>query len=359
MKVRRVLLCVLASIAAVLFAHQAAAAAPGLAFKSFSQCSGCPVMIAIPPGAFLMGSEPDELVREYLHADDVTNERPRHAVRIGTWFSIGRTEVTRAQFAAFVKATGYEVATGCEVWDPERGTHYDAERGWEDAGFPQSVDDPVVCVSWTDAMRYARWLSGVTGAYYRLPSESEWEYAARAGTSSARYWGEGRREACDHENVFDWTGVNDTIGEPSTDTSFPCDDGFVFTAPVGSFAPNPWGLHDMLGNAAEWVEDCAAGAYDDLLEDGVRKLRPVDERPNSWDCMYRLIRGGGWGTAPWVTRAADRWEAWSEYRSAGVGFRVVKAGPLPLDLLWALPPGDEAASPAPTRHRRITGKSGG
>ena len=134
----------------------------------FSDCDGCPELVSIPAGTFMMGSPASEPDRE----DD---EGPVRRVTVGA-FALGRTEVTRAEYAAFVAATGHGSGGGCM-------------GGWREPGFVQGGDHPVVCVSWEDAQAYVAWLSRETGESYRLPSESEWEYAARAGTTTARYWG--------------------------------------------------------------------------------------------------------------------------------------------------------------------------
>src|SRR5262249_46599041 len=154
-----------------------------------------------------------------------------------------------------------------------------------------------VCVSFEDAQRYVQWLSRKTGKLYRLPTEAEWEYAARAGTTTARFWGDGRERACDFANVADFTGA-ETLNwnKGNQDQVFQCRDGYANTAPVGSFRPNAFGLYDMLGNVFQWTEDCYHNSYDAAPSDG-----------SAWttgECKYRVLRGGSWNVSPRSVRSA-------------------------------------------------------
>jgi formylglycine-generating enzyme required for sulfatase activity len=279
------------------------------AFDIFYECQGCPEMVAIPPGEFQMGSTPEEGERERPRGGS-EDERPRHTAKIGTWFAIGRYEVTRAQFAAFVDATGYRATSGCQIYF-NFSWQFDEARSWRDPGFPereQTANEPVVCVSRDDAAAYAEWLSRVTGARYRLPSESEWEYAARAGTTTARFWGEGAQETCTYENIESRTSLS----------HFSCKDGQKYTAPVGSFRPNPWGLYDTLGNVREWVQDCYAGSYDGGPDTQAARTAP--------DCAKGVVRGGAWDAAtPGGVRSAQRLDV--EHGATGntLGFRVARS----------------------------------
>jgi formylglycine-generating enzyme required for sulfatase activity len=171
-------------------------------------------------------------------------------------------------------------------------------------------------VSWKDATDYAAWLGGKTGQTYRLASEAEWEYAARSGTDSFRYWGDDRanKEACRYANAADEAGKRQFKAWAPV---FSCDDGFVYTAPVASFLPNSFGLYDMLGNASEWVEDCYHDSY---------KVAPSDG--SAWttgDCSARVLRGGSWGDDPRGLRAAYRFRLGPDNRYYFAGFRVARA----------------------------------
>ena len=201
-------------------------------------------------------------------------------------FALSKYEVTRGQFAAFVEATGHDVRDGCV--GGQMGS-------WRDQSW-QSDDHPVVCVGWDDAQAYVRWLSAETGRAYRLPSESEWVYAARAGTRTWWFWGTEEAERCGYANG----GGDDD-----------CEDGWQWTAPVGSFGANGFGLHDMAGNVWEWVADCWHGDYGSTRTQGV-------------DCRHRVLLGGSWLSVPWLLSSTRRSGSDSQYRSVNRGFRVAR-----------------------------------
>ena len=268
----------------------------------FRDCPHCPEMAAIPGGSFAMGSPRSEAYRD----DD---ESPVGRVAIRSPFAVGVHEVTRGEFARFVQATDRAMGEFClkDEYSSYRN------RDWLRPGFAQEDSHPVVCVSWDDAQAYAAWLSAETGEDYRLLSESEWEYAARAGTATARYWGESAAGQCDHANgaadeayLIRWRHED-------------CEDGYEETAPVGSFSPNAFGLRDMLGNVSEWVADCRHENYADAPSDGGAWLSA-----RGGDCSKRGHRGGSWRSASWGLRAADR--SWSRagVRFAYTGFRVAR-----------------------------------
>jgi len=259
----------------------------------FRDCDQCPELVVIPAGSLRMGSPETEQGR----ADD---EEPVHSVRFAEPFALGRREVSVGEFRAFVEAEGYrteaERGQGCATWDGAQW-QYDPARNWHSPGFAQGDNHPVVCVSRNDAQAYVDWLAKHTGKRYRLPSEAEWEYAARAGTSTAQFWGESADEACPYANVADKSSQDRYPGGMIHD----CDDGFVYTAPIGSFKPNAFGLDDMLGNAWEWTADCWNPSYQSAPIDGA-----------SWttgDCKRRVFRGGSWISAPRLARSAVRY--WS------------------------------------------------
>lgn len=270
-------------------------------------CPECPEMVVIPAGRFIMGSPAGEAGRS-------GNEGPQREVRISDSFALGKYEVTKSELEAFVKQTGLMIR-GCRVLDGRRW-RADDSRTWRDPGFPQGERHPAVCVNWEDAKKYVEWLSHKTGNEYRLPSESEWEYAVRAGTTAARFWGDDPAGACTYADVADRMTRQ---SHPAIQRFHACEDGFVYTAPVGSFRANPFGLHDMLGNVWEWVEDCWNPSYVGAPEDG--------KAWTSGDCTRHVVRGGSWGLAPEGVRSAER--NWFDVpnRSSVLGFRVARTLP--------------------------------
>ncbi len=286
---RAVLFCLALLAAAPLLAAEARAATA----TPFKDCAECPEMIVVPAGKFMMGSPQTE---GRLYA----NEGPQRQVTIKRPFAVGMYAVTFDQWYACI------ADLGCNSYWPD-----DKEWG--------RGKRPVINVSWDDAHRYIRWLNEkATGAKrpvatsdtppppmapgqqgpYRLLTEAEWEYAARAGTTTAYYWGEVRG-----------------IGNANCDGCGSEWDNKQ-TAPVGSFAPNPFGLYDMAGNVLQWVEDCY---HDNYLK------APVDS--TAWisgDCLARVSRGGSWYNSSYYLRAANRYSNAPYFRGANVGFRVAK-----------------------------------
>ena len=247
---------------------------PTTAGAIFSDCVGCPEMVVIPPGEFLMGATPAESGGQFL-------EVPKHRVSIRQAFALGKYEVTFAQWDTCVADRGCSHRPDDEHWGRDAR--------------------PVMRVSWTDAQEYLRWLSRMNGTAYRLPSEAEWEYAARAGTTTERYWGYDPHEACQNANVADWTARDANLPGtqgPVSVTIHNCRDGYVWTAPVGRFAPNAFGLYDMIGNVWEWVTDCWNPSYEKA---------PTDGSPwTSGRCDARVTRGGSYLAYPGYARAAAR-----------------------------------------------------
>jgi len=233
-----------------------------------------PEMIIIPAGSFRMGSI--RHAREFF-----TGEYPIHKVKIDTPFAMTTKEVSVSEFATFIDAAGYQTDAewqgGCGYWDEEWKT--DPEKNWNNPGFPQGNNNPVVCISWNDATAAARWLSKQTGHTYRLPTESEWEYAARAGKKGVTYWGSKFDNKCQYENLMDYD-------EKKGKTFFLCTDGYTYTAPTGNFITNAFGLYDMLGNVLEFTMDCFNENYRGAGNDG----RAVSEG----NCSHRMVRGGAW-----------------------------------------------------------------
>jgi formylglycine-generating enzyme required for sulfatase activity len=231
----------------------------------------CPDMIVVPAGSFPMGSPATEKSRD-------NNEGPQHTVTIPKPFAVSKFELTFAEWDICV-------------------SYGDCTQRPQDVGWGRG-QRPVIYVSWDDAQQYVAWLSKVTGKPYRLLTEAEYEYATRAGTTTAYPWGEdiGKNNANCNGCGSQW------------DTKQ--------TAPVGSFAPNGFGLYDMVGNVFEWVEDCYYDSYNEAPADG-----------SAWigsSCPNRVVRGGSWSDTPVNLRSAYRYGSTTDLRSVGLGFRVAR-----------------------------------
>jgi formylglycine-generating enzyme required for sulfatase activity len=273
----------------------------------FQDCADCPRMIVVPAGTFKMGAGIAETAREAVPANG-DNERPIREVKISKPFAVGAHEITLVQFKRFVAATGYAPGRGCTVF-VDRKFELQADKAWDNPGFAQRDDEPVLCVAWIDAKSYVDWLAKETGQPYRLLTESEWEYAARAGTTTARFWGDGLKEACAYANVADTDFMAFAGHLPNAPNRFPCADGFTRAAPVGSFKPNSFGLHDMLGNVLEWTADC---------------YTPTHAGANSDADCFRTAKGGGWPNRSLSVRAAWRVGGGDHVRNDHLGFRVAR-----------------------------------
>ncbi len=246
-----------------------------------------PEMVERPAGEFWMGSGDDD--KEAFDA-----EKPRHKVTIAK-FAIGKYEVTFDEYDQFAYATGRPLPPDYTVGQVQ-------ERGRR----------PVINVTWEDAVAYAKWLSEMTGKPYRLPTEAEWEYAARADSKSSRFWGDDPKQACEYANVADQhfrqAGLPGEI--------FDCDDHYSITAEVGSFKANGFGLHDMLGNVGEWVQDSWHGGYKGAPDDG-----------SVWEGEeggLRVVRGGSWHGGPREVRGAARGWLQPLERYTYLGFRLAR-----------------------------------
>lgn len=317
MKSLAILASLLLAAGVALAAPPAKDAAPPLTPGAVRDCPLCPELVTVPAGSFVLGTSADQ-----PEASRATGEAPPLSVTMHKPYALSRTEITVAQFRAFADETGYVPESGCRVW-VDGAWVLTRERDWRSPGFtePQAEAEPVVCVSWDDARAYVDWLSKKAGNRYRLPSESEWEYAARGGTSTARYWGDhdsGENDlltsACDYANVYDTTGVP-VFGFPWANAR--CTDRFAGLAPVASFKPNGFDLVDMIGNAREWVQDCYTTSY---------VGRPPDARAWEWagGCEERGVRGGSFATPPETSRAAARGGARQSSRQQDLGFRVAR-----------------------------------
>ena len=286
---------------------------------SFRDCDLCPDLVIVPAGRFLMGSEQTSTI--------MGKERPESPVRevtIRRPFALGVTEVTNRQYSTFVKNTGYEPSPDCSKWRGSVGK-FDGDWRNPDYGRPPKPDEPVVCVTWHDARAYAQWLSGKTGKPYRLPSEAEWEYAARAKSSAIWPWGDDAQDICHHANVFDNDGtLSDYAKTYVTWDPVDCADGHPRVAPVGSLRPNGFGIYDMIGNVWEWTEDCSLEFY---------PLNAADETPVQADgaCAKRAVRGGSWLTRLDRQRPTFRGRDPEPVASHIFGFRVAR------DVVLAIP----------------------
>jgi formylglycine-generating enzyme required for sulfatase activity len=253
----------------------------------FRDIEGGPEMVVVPAGKFMMGSPEGEPERH-------ESEGPRREVTFAQPFAVGRHAVTRGQFAAFVNATSHKT-----------------DDLWRNPGFRQDDSHPVVCVNWDDAEAYASWLAKVTGRPYRLPTEAEWEYAARAGTTTPFWWGSTitpTQANYDGNYVYEGGGSK---GEYRRGT-----------VPAGSFDPNPWGLYNVHGNVWEWCEDTWHDSYKGAPSDGSAWIPKRASRGRSNQSSSRVVRGGAWNCYPGVLRSALRNGYLAENRYIDLGFRL-------------------------------------
>lgn len=287
--------------------------------RGIRDCAECPEMLPLPPGTFTMGVPRGEEEREGVPVDLRGRSEPQRRVTISDGLAMQRNAVTRREYAAFVAATGHPTTEGCWAFVNTGATYEYQERPgltWRAPGFPQEDDHPVVCVSWEDANAYAAWISSRAGRSYRLPSEAEWEFAARAGTTTSRYWGDAQVSACEFGNVADLTLAMTLNLDRRPQFTFRCNDRFVFTAPVGRFRPNAFGLNDMLGNVWQWMADCVNPSLDGQPGDGAARV--------TGDCTSRSMRGGSWSHLPWYVRAGNRARGQATDRYTFGGIRLVR-----------------------------------
>jgi formylglycine-generating enzyme required for sulfatase activity len=294
--------------------------------------SAGPQLVVVPAGIFEMGSPHDEHGR---YAD----EGPLHKVYFARPFALGHTEVTVGQFRKFVESTGYvtsaERGEGSLLREANSGDwRLREEINWrhDQSGSPAEDHLPVVHVSWQDAQAYIKWLSGQTGEQYRLPSEAEFEYANRAGSQTAFWWG-GYSPPVQVANLrgeIDVRMMPKAIRTPlETEVEYVLREGptpLVFhnynddapgVSPVASYRPNAFGLHDTTGNVWEWTQDCWHENYEGAPADG-----------RAWvegnRCGERVIRGGSWYCFPRHARSANRWAERRFFRNMYIGFRVAR-----------------------------------
>ena len=264
-------------------------------------------MVSIPGGTFRMGN---------LSGEGDDNEKPVHSVTVPA-FSIGKYEVTVGQFRRFVEATEYRTDAerdaggkeGCSIYTRD-GWKWTWGRSWRNPGYSIGDDQPVACVSWNDAQAFIAWLTEQTGESYRLPSEAEWEYAARAGSATKYHFGDSESQLCRYANHadsstdFDWRNKS-------------CSDGVgKHTAKVGRYQPNAFGLYDMHGNVNDWVQDCWNENY---------RGAPIDGSARTLgDCGRRVTRGGSWYNNMGSQRSANRYGPPRSNRASSRGFRLAQ-----------------------------------
>jgi formylglycine-generating enzyme required for sulfatase activity len=261
--------------------------------RTFRDCPDCPEMVEIPAGTFSMGVPAGE--DERVKADDYMKGVgvPQHRVSVNA-FALGKYKVTVGEFKVFVAETGYDAGDTCYIFrrDPNLNNEWRYVKSggysWKNPGFAQTDRHPVVCLDWADSKAYVAWLSKKTGKDYRLPTEAEWEYAARAGTTTPWFWGDDPNDACKFANVTDLTFAQaHGVDKASV---FQCEDGYAYASPVGSFKPNAWDLYDMLGNVWDYIEDCVTANYQGAPSDGSVFGRGF--------CVAHVIRGSAWAGAP-------------------------------------------------------------
>jgi formylglycine-generating enzyme required for sulfatase activity len=286
---------------------------------SFRDCPNCPEMVTVPAGSFQMGASEFE-------AKGFIEEGPQHPVHVKS-FAVSKFDITRGEWKDFANTSSRVTSTGCGYSGLPKEEQ--AKASWEYLGFLQDDGHPVVCVTFRDALDYVQWLSKKTGHVYRLLSEAEWEYAARAGTVTPYPWGTTATHEYANYGNEDHPGPGRSEGR----------DAWIGTSPVGSFPPNAFGLYDMNGNVLQWVQDCFSSRYSSALREGsaIQDDTPISgitgnlsSMNGTTACSYRMLRGGDWGDPSSMIRSAFRNFAPSpgrtldSYRSAGLGIRIAR-----------------------------------
>lgn len=289
-----------------------------LSLPLLSQAQAAPIeppMVHVPAGAFRMGGE-----------TQAANALPVHTVRVPA-FRLGKYEVTVREFRQFVEATGHEAPQRCNHQPGPNWFAGPTAGSWDRNALGDGEYQPVACIGWTDANAYAKWLSAQTGKSYRLPTEAEWEYAARAGQASIYPFGADANQVCAYANLSDRTG--EFAAQSRFGASYigfmgghlSCDDGAGFASIVGLYKPNAWGLHDMIGNASEYLQDCWTDNYEGAPADGSARL--------DGDCNKRVVRGGSWHWRD--VSASGRGAAPLDRVGAIEGFRLAQSLERPAD----------------------------
>lgn len=280
--------CVIAAatLAAVVLAAPTLAADKHAVGSVFQDCKDCPKMVVLPAGTFTMGTQDEEVGRQ-------PDEGPLHPVTFAKPFAISHFQVSAGEWDAYVKQAKVTIANG----DERPGRECVASK----PRYPQGPTQPAVCMSYDDVKAYVAWLSKKTGKHYRLLSEAEREYAARAGTPGPFPF------------PFD-AGADYSIAKHAN--TYGPGDGFSYTSPGGSYPPNDFGVYDMHGNVYEWVADCMHDSYNGAPSDGSAWMEA--------SCEYQMIRGNDWTEAPIFSRSGNRNYREPYVRGDWLGFRVAR-----------------------------------
>jgi formylglycine-generating enzyme required for sulfatase activity len=276
----------------------------------FRECAACPEMVVVPEGEYMMGSPDDELERS-------STEGPQHRVKISQRLAVGKLKVTRDEFEKFINETGYSPGDKCFTLEDNKPEDR-VGRSFRNPGFEQDGRHPIVCINWDDAKAYVAWLSKKTGKLYRLLSESEWEYVARAGTKTPFWWGSSI--STDQANYDGSSSYGSSGGRGQYRQK---------TVPADMFKANPWGLYQVHGNAFEWVEDCWNETYQYApSDDGIRMAGNWPSRTDSdsraGGCSRHVRRGGSWNFGAKMLRSAYRdWRSVLN-RASNTGMRVAR-----------------------------------
>lgn len=301
----------LSLLIAAIVVSAGAEAAPLKPGDIVKDCERCPEMVMVPAGKFRMGTPVGTPI------NNETGEMPPVPMTIPKPFLLGRTELTRGEFEVFARETKFEPKILCRVWNRARMRYVDdPNRSWREPGVPKNptAKHPISCVNWHESKAYAAWLAARTGKAYRLPTEAEWEYAARAGSDALYPWGDNPGGACKTANIYDISARKVT---PQAWPHAACVDDFPDVAPVASLQPNAFGLYDMIGNVWEFAEDCATKSHIG---------RPPDGRAWTWQggCKRIIQRGGGWFTSTERSRPGYHGDATATDHFDFGGFRVAR-----------------------------------
>jgi formylglycine-generating enzyme required for sulfatase activity len=262
----------------------------------FRECAACPEMVVVPSGEYSMGSPDDESER-------TNGEGPQHRVKIPRRFAVGKLKVTRDEYEAFVNETSYSAGDKCFTLEDGRAEERGG-RSYRNPGFDQDGKHPVVCINWDDAKAYVAWLSKKTGKLYRLLSESEWEYIARAGTKTPFWWGSSiSTDQANYDGNSNYGGGGKGQYRQKT-------------VPADMFEANPWGLYQVHGNAFEWLEDCWNETYQYAPSDDWVRL--------AGNCSRHVRRGGAWNIPAKMLRSAYREQRPAFTRGSNLGLRVAR-----------------------------------
>jgi len=276
----------------------------------FTDCNDCPIMMPIPVGQFKMGD---------LIGDGRDDEKPVQAVSIENPFAISKFPITVGAFQAFVVTTGYVTEAernseeGCWGVKQDLSIGWLPTENWKSNRLNQDENHPVVCVSWNDAQAYTKWLATETGFTYRLPTEAEWEYAARGGSKSKYYYGNNAIEVCQYINHADYQMIKAWQADTAVST---CDDGYLTTSPVGQYPANGFGLYDSYGNVWEWVLDCYKPSLDGIGADPLVRTES--------GCEEHTLRGASWASQTVGITSSYRNSGRAGVPTVDYGFRVVR-----------------------------------